>query len=151
MRCQMNLSSSDLKKLKRAAIEPARVFARRDFDPTESRPVLHFAWLQNTDSGVKFREFYSPHFPTWMFEAGDDLHVIDKAIERYGLEEAPVNGKWYEFAEFLFDVDRKGMPVALKDPEYRQMTNGAIVAFYHLGGIDFIAATPVQYAIRRWG
>src|SRR5271166_1118134 len=148
MRCQMNLSSSDLKKLKRAAIEPARVFARRDFDPTESRPVLHFAWLQNTDSGVKFREFYSPHFPTWMFEAGDDLHVIDKAIERYGLEEAPVNGKWYEFAEFLFDIEA-GIPILLPDPEYKQMKNGAQVAFYYVGRKEWVAATPIVYAQRR--
>lgn len=137
----MKMLSSDLKSLKRAAIEPARVFARRDFDPNEKRPVLHFSWND--------REFYSPHFPTWMFESGDECGVIEKAIDRYGLEEAPVTGRWWDFAEFLFDPT-KGQALVLDEPEMRVMTNGAHVAFYWLGGIDFIAATPVAYAQRRW-
>ena len=143
----MEMTSNDLKRLNRAAIEPARVFARRDFDPNDSRPVLHFAWGRRANSR---REFYSPHFPTWMFEAGDDIGVIDKAIVRYGMKEAPVTGQWWDFAEFLFDRER-GKEVALPEPEIRQMTNGAQVPFYWLGGIDFVAATPVMYALRRFG
>ena len=139
----MQLSVKDLKKLSRAGIEPARVFARRDFDPDDNRPVLHY---QTRD-----REFYSPHFPTWMFEGGDELHVIEKAIDRYGLEEAPVTGRWWDYADFLFDPRQSEDIVKLADAEYRQMTNGTIVPFFYLGGLDFVAATPVTYAHRRWG
>lgn len=134
----------DFKKLRRAGIEPARVFARRDFDPDDNRPVLHYSWGD--------REFYSPHFPTWMFEAGDDTRVIEKAILRYGLEEAPVTGKWYDgYAEFLFDP-KAGERVPLGPPVYKQMNNGSIVPFHHIGKWNvYIAATPMMYADRRWG
>lgn len=140
------MDAQEVKKLRRAALEPARVFARRDFDPNDSRPVFHYSW----GTGTQHRDFYSPHFPTWIFEGNDELHVIEKAIDRYGLEEAPVTGKWWDYAEFLFDPER-GTNFESTQAEYRTMTNGAIVPFFHVGGIDFMAATPAVYAQRRFG
>lgn len=132
--------TTDLKKLKRAGVEPARVFGRRDFDPKAAGEVLHY-----TFAGA---DYYSPAFPTWMLLDGD-CGVIDKAITRYGMREAPVTGGWVEYATRLF-ADA-GVDVTLDEPLDYSLSNGVIVSAYPVPSAGVVPATPVMYLLRRFG
>lgn len=139
------MNDKQIKSLQRAALEPARVYGRRDFDSGEGLPVLHYPSLDGAN-------WYSPNYPTWMFVDEGDNPCLKRAIDRYGVAEAPVDGSWFDFAETLFDGMR-GMVFNLKAPVLREMKDGGHVPFFEIPDSDgiYCAATPVIHAIRRFG
>lgn len=132
--------TTDLRKLKRAGVEPARVFGRRDFDPKASGAVWHYS--------LDGEDWFSPHYPTWMFK-GTDCPVLAKAIQRYGVEEAPVTGRWVDFGQRLTGGPELGDRL-LGEAEDYERSDGVIFPGYELEGV-VIPATPVMYAYRRFG
>ena len=132
---------SNLKKLMRGALEPARVFGRRDFDPKGGEALLHYQ--HNGD------DYWSPGFPTWIVADGD-CRVLERAIQRYGYREAPVAGGWQEFGDKLFNPI--GFPAfelgELTD--YELVQSGVVFPGFSVNGAVY-PATPIAYAQRRWG
>lgn len=133
--------TADLRKLKRAGVEPARVFGRRDFDPKSSGAVLHYI----TPEGL---HYYSPSFPTWMVLDGE-CKVLDKACQRYGMREAPVTARWVEYSTRL--LADEGEVISLGDPEDYSLSNGVVFSAYTVGPCGVVPATPVMYVMRRFG
>lgn len=126
----------------RGALEPARVFGRRDFDPKGAEALLHYQ-----HDGL---DYWSPGFPTWIIADGD-CRVLEKAIQRYGYREAPVSPGWTAFADKLFAAGNRrlaGAPDELVDYELRK--SGVVFPGFSVNGTVY-PATPVAYAQRRWG
>lgn len=130
---------TDIRKLRRGALEPARVFGRRDFDPKAAGAVLHYSF--------DGKDYYSPAYPTWMIRDGE-CGVLDKAITRYGMREAPVTGRWVEYAGRLF-ADA-GTPIDLGEPLDYSLSNGVVFAAHTVGPLGVVPATPVMYLLRRF-
>jgi hypothetical protein len=140
----------DTKKLRRAAVEPARVFGRRDFDNGTPGPLHHYD-LAGTD-------YWSPNYPTWLIIDGD-CGVLEKALKRYGSVEAPVSGRWPEWVDRMLEWQRVD-EVSLAGPDEWTLRNGVTAPFYEVVGDGnddlactgrLIAATPVMYCVRRFG
>lgn len=133
---------SDLKKLMRGALEPARVFGRRDFDPKGAEALLHYQ-----HDGL---DYWSPGFPTWLIADGD-CRVLEKAIQRYGYREAPVTGSWPAFADKLFCAGNPRLRADLGElVDYELKKSGVVFSGFSVNGAVY-PATPVAYAQRRWG
>lgn len=134
---------SDLKKLMRGALEPARVFGRRDFDPGSGQALFHY--LHNGN------DYWSPRYPTWLVADGD-CRVLERAIQRYGYAEAPVSGGWQAFGDKLFD--NLGELVGSDDfdgfEDYELLASGVVFPGFSMNGTVY-PATPIAYAQRRWG
>lgn len=134
----------DDKKLRRAALQPARVFGRRDFDPNPAEELLHFS--------LDGEDYWSPGFPTWLIADGD-CKVLEKAIQNYGVREAPVNANWLTFGRRLTSV-LDGKPLdELDELHDYELPNGTVATCYAVdvdGGESVFPATPVMYAERRF-
>lgn len=131
----------DLKKLMRGALEPARVFGRRDFDPKGALPLYHYQ-----HNGV---DYWSPGWPTWMVADGD-CRVLEKAIQRYGFREAPITLTWGTYADKLFNPAASGYHDLGALDDYELIQSGVIFPGYSVNGTVY-PATPIAYAQRRWG
>ncbi len=133
------------KKLWRAAIEPARVFARRDFEQS-SDPLLRYTILK----GSKSYSFFTPAYPTWFVADGDGCKVIANAIQRYGVRGVAMTEQLDKAIVLLTDAN-KGLPYDLKakEPKNFERKDGVIFPGWNVGGVIY-PATPIAYAQRRW-
>lgn len=133
----------DLKKLMRGALEPARVFGRRDFDPKAAPAVLHYQF--------RGQDYWSPGYPTWIVIDGD-CKVLERAIQRYGMREAPVSVGWDEFALKLLGLKPKTRVqfAELEFAEFELSGSGVILTGVEVGPRVF-PGTPIAYAQRRFG
>lgn len=143
-RRRKTLLTSDFKKLMRAALEPARVFGRRDFDDGKAPELLAFT--------VGEAKWYGPGWPTWLF-AGGECKVLAKALERYGSRE-PLPQQTERFADYMHSMlvdDGRGFEVDIPNPEFLALSDGRTFAGYELADGSALPATPVLYLLRRFG
>jgi hypothetical protein len=120
------------KKLWRAANEPARVYARRDFDPKSAEPLLLFVHNR--------KEYYSPGYPTWMFLGGDK--VTERAIMRYGCAKSQIRESIFDPIGGIVDINPDGSTEATR-------VDGLTFPAWYLKD-QLFPGTPIAYGLRRW-
>ena len=132
---------SDLvRKLKRAAVEPSRVFAQSDTRDLRE-PLWHFT--------VGSESWFAPWAGAWMV-VGGDCKVLTRAVDKLGMHtfgEAPGISRL---------LARTDTPVNLDEPELNFA--GAPKHIYPVCRVTgdrlclgAVPATPVYYAYRRFG
>lgn len=136
------------KKLKRAALQPARVFGRADFGD-ERGPMWTWDWY-GTD-------WYAPMYPQWCIAGadygGDEkcLNVITRATEQYGMRGlTPVRrAAWADVFARLLDWNEEKEVLDLGRMEMVELRDGTVIPAYAVPG-GVVSATPVAYTERRF-